>query len=109
MSEILCPSTPKKLGLLNTTSNKYWQVNGTLHNILQQQNNGHNSVFGLKSHGKKFNCLPFIYWLPKMHEIPSVARFIIAGKKYINKQVHPTSTLNLCYRQIDVYHKKTLF
>ena len=29
----------KELGLLNTTSNTYQQVNHTLHNIFQQQNN----------------------------------------------------------------------
>ena len=29
----------KELDLLNTTSNTYQQVNDTLHNILQQQNN----------------------------------------------------------------------
>ena len=34
--------------LLNTTSNTYQQVNETLHNILQQQNNTLDSVFGLK-------------------------------------------------------------
>ena len=33
--------------LLNTTSNTYQQVNETLHNILQQQNNTLDSVFGL--------------------------------------------------------------
>ena len=38
----------KELGLLNTTSNTYQQVNDTLHNILQQQNNTLDSVFGLK-------------------------------------------------------------
>ena len=35
----------KKLGLLNTTSNTYQQVNDAL---LQQQNNTLDSVFGLK-------------------------------------------------------------
>ena len=46
-----------------------------------------------------------------MHKIPSGARFIIAGKKCINEQLskHVTSAFKLCYSQIDVYHKKTLF
>ena len=73
----------KELGLLNTTSNTYQQVNDTLHNILQQQNNTLDSVFGLKNNDKEFNCLPCIYWLPKMHKIPSGTRFIIPGKKYV--------------------------
>ena len=63
MSEILCLSTIKyliNLSLLNTTSNTYQQVNETLHNVLQEQNNTPDSVFGLKN-DEKFNCLPCIY------------------------------------------------
>ena len=86
-------------------------MNETPHNILQQQNNTLDSVFRLKNNDKEFNCLPCIFWLPKMHKIPSGARFIIAGKKCINKQLnkHVTSAFKLCYSQIDAYHKKTLF
>ena len=38
-----------------------------------------------------------IYWFPKIHKIPSGARFIIAGKKCINKQLskHVTSAFKL--------------
>ena len=97
----------KELGLLSATSNTYQQVNDTLHNILQRQNNTLDSVFGLKNNDEEFNCLPCIYWLPKMHKILSGARFIIAAK-CINKQPskHVTSAFKLCYSQIDTYHKK---
>ena len=46
-----------------------------------------------------------------MHQIPSDAKFIIAGKKCINKQLskHVTSAFKLCYSQIDPYHKKTYY
>ena len=37
----------KELGLLNTTPNTYQQVNYTLHNVLQQQNNTLDSVLFL--------------------------------------------------------------
>ena len=86
-------------------------MNDTLHNILQQQNTTHDSVFGLKNNDKEFNCFPCIYWLPKMHKTLSGARFIIAGKKCINKQLskHVTSAFKLCYSQIDAYHKKTYY
>ena len=72
----------KELGFLNTTSITYKQVNDTLLNVLQQQNDTLDSAFGLKNDDEEFNCLPYIYWLPKMHTILSVsgARFIIAGK-----------------------------
>ena len=97
----------KELGLLNTTSNTYQQVTDTLHNILQQQNNTIDSILGIKNNDE-FICLPCIYWLPKMHKIPSGARFIIAGMKCINKLLskHATSAFKLCYSQIDAYHKK---
>ena len=101
----------KELGLLNTTSNTYQKANDILHNILQQQNNTLNSVFGLKNNDEEFNCLPCIYWLPKMHKILFGARFITAAKKCINKQLSKHLTVfKLCYSQIDAYHKKnTLF
>ena len=35
----------KELGLLNTTSNIFQQVNDTIRNVLQQQNNILDSVF----------------------------------------------------------------
>ena len=75
----------KQLGLLNSTSNTYQQVNDTLHNVLQQQNSTLDSLFGIKNNDGEFNCLPCNSWLPKMHKVPSGARFIIAGKKCINK------------------------
>ena len=101
----------KELGLLNTTSNTYQQVNDTLRNVLQQQNNTLDSFFGSKNNDEEFNCLPCIYWLPKMHKISSGARFITAGKKCINKQLikHVTSAFKKCYSQIDAYHKKHYF
>ena len=83
-------------------------MNDTLRGVLQQQNNTLDSVFGLKNNGEEFNCLPCIYWLPKMHKIPCDANFIIAGKKCINKQLskHVTSAFKPSYSQIDSYHKK---
>ena len=92
---------PKALGLLNTASNTYQEVKNTLHNILQRQNNTLDSVFGLKNDEKEFNRLPYNYWLPKIHKIPSGARFIIAGQECINKQLikHVTSAFKLCYSQ----------
>ena len=79
MYEMLCPSIPKKLGLLSTTSNTYQQVNDNLHKVL--------------------------------HKIPSGARFVIPGKKCINKQLskHVTSPFKLCYSQIDAYHQKMYY
>ena len=45
-----------------------------------------------------------------MHKIPSGTRFIIAGKKCINKQLskHVTSAFKLCHSQRDEYHKNDI-
>ena len=45
---------------------------------------------------------------PKMHKIPSVAMFIVTGKKCINKQLskHVTLVFRLCYSQVGAYYKK---
>ena len=110
MSEMLWPSTPKRIILLNTTSNTYQKVNDVIHNVFQQQNNTLGSIFGLKNNDEEFNCISCIYWLPKMRNIPSGARFIIAGKKSINKLLnkHITTAFKLCYSQIDACHKKNI-
>ena len=42
----------KELGLLNT-SNTYQQVNDTLHNVLQQENNNLDSDFGFKNNDEE--------------------------------------------------------
>ena len=56
-------------------------MNDTLHNVLQEENNTLDAALRLKDNDEEFNCLPCIYWLSKMHKVPSGARFIIAGKK----------------------------
>ena len=45
-----------------------------------------------------------------MNKIPFDVRFIIAGKKCINKQLikHITSEFKLCYSQIYAYYKKSI-
>ena len=100
----------KELVLSTTTSNTYQQVNNTLNNILQHQNNTLDSIFRLKNNDKKFNYFPCIYWLPKMHKIPTGVRVIITGKKCINEQAskYILSAFKLCYNQIDAYHKKNI-
>ena len=99
----------KELGLISIPSNTYEVINNSVSDILDQQKDTLNKVFHLKNEDEEFNCLPTIYWLPKMHKKPSGARFIIAGKKCINKKLtqHITSAFKLCFKQVDSYHRKT--
>ena len=64
----------------------YQQVNNTLHNVPQHQDNNIDLLFGLKDSDDQFNCFPWIYCHPKMHKLQSGPRFIVASKKSINKQ-----------------------
>ena len=59
----------------------------------------------IKNDDEEFICLPCIYWLPKMPKILPSARFIIAGKKCIEKGIskHVTSAFKLCYSQITFF------
>ena len=74
-------------------------MNDTLHNVLQQQNDTLDSVFGSKNNDEEFNCLLSIYWIPKKLKISSGARSSISGKKCIKKQLskHAMSAFKLCY------------
>ena len=86
-------------------------MNDTLYNVLQQQNNTLDSVFALKNNDEEFNCLPCIYWLPKIHKILSGGRFITDNKKCINKQLSKDfiSAVKPSDSQIDACHKKNIF
>ena len=99
----------KELGLAEIPSTTYETVNETIADILHQQNRILKDVFNLKNEDEEYNCLPTIYWLPKMHKKPSGARFIIAGKKCVNKKItkHITSAFKLCFKQVESYHKKS--
>lgn len=52
-----------------------------------------------------------MYWLSKMHKIPSKHRFIVAGSICSLKMLsgHVTSAFQLFFRQIENYNKKLTF
>ena len=54
------------------------------------------------------NCLPSIYWIPKMHKTPVGERFIIASPKCSLKPLLKdiTSILKLFQKQIESFHDK---
>ena len=68
---------------------------------------------------KKFNldvsaeneCLPHIYWLPKMHKNPCKFRFIIAAPKCSIKPLNKviTAMFKLFFHQIQNYNQKSHF
>ena len=54
-------------------------------------------------------CLPSIYWIPKLHKNPSKARFIIAAPKCSLKPLSKslTSAFKLIFKQVESYNKHT--
>ena len=50
-------------------------------------------------------CLPYMYWVPKMHKNPSKQRFIAASARCSTKQL--SATITKCLKQADTYHAKT--
>ena len=73
--------------------------------------NGLKSKFGIDDVNIVNQCLPHMYWLPKMHKSPIKARFIIASPKSSIKPLSQaiTSAFRLFYRQIESYNDKCRF
>ena len=103
----------KELGLdkLQTDSGTYKSIdNINIDRLIDNHTKKLGSDFGLKV--KEVNqCLPSIYWLPKMHKNPSKARFIIAASKCTVKPLSKavTSIFKLFYTQIETYNRKCQF
>ena len=55
--------------------------------------------------------LPIMYWIPKMHKVPTAARFIIASKQCSTKPISKSvsNAFKLIFHQIQNFHKKAKF
>ena len=95
----------------NHNANNTYEV----HNNIQE-----NDI--IESHSKYLNrlklkidnsnqCIPNIYWVPKLHKHPSKARFIIAAPKCSVKPLSKTitSALKLIFKQLQSYNDESRF
>ena len=57
---------------------------------------------------EEMQCLPNLYWIPKMHKTPVGERFIIASPKCSTKPLlkDATNILSLCQHNIENFHNK---
>ena len=57
------------------------------------------------------HCIPKMYWLPKMHKVPTKCRFIVAAPKCSIKPLTKavTSAFKLFYGQIEAYNNKSRY
>ena len=55
--------------------------------------------------------LPIMYWIPKMHKVPTASRFIIASQQCSTKQISKSvsNAFKLIFHQIQNFHKKAKF
>ena len=59
----------------------------------------------------KSDCLPIMYWLPKIHKTPSDARFIVASSVCSTKPLSSTISrlFKLIFQQVQSFHDKSTF
>ena len=103
----------KELGLgPNNTSSTYDKVNDrNIECIISSNIKDLKSKFDINGISADNQCLPNMYWLPKMHKNPIKARFIIGSSKSSIKPLSKaiTSAFRLFYRQIENYNDKLRF
>ena len=60
---------------------------------------------------ERLRCLPFMYWLPKMHYNPPRARFIIASSSCSTKPLSKitSSIFKHIFKQVQNFHEKSYF
>ena len=98
----------KELGLLGSQSNTYEQLQNVTPNEIMRNHHKHLQDDFQMTIPEEMRTLPDIYWLPKLHKIPSKARFIIASQKCTIKKLSKdiTSIFKLAYEQIHRYKQK---
>ena len=101
----------KELGICDSHSTKtYKKFRTSIATIVSNQKNVLKKKFNLDVSTEN-ECLPHIYWLPKMHKNPCKFRFIIAAPKCSIKPLNKvmTAILKLLFNQIEKYNQKSCF
>ena len=99
-----------ELGINAISSETYKTLSTPAETIIQAQKKTLKKKFNLEVNSVN-ECLPQIYWLPKMHKNPAKFRFIIAAPKCAIKPLSKsiTAIFKLFYSQIETYNKKSHF
>ena len=101
----------KELGITNSSTTKtYKKFKTSIKTVVNNQKKILKNKFNLDVSAEN-ECLPHIYWLPKMHKKPCKFRFIIAAPKCsikpLNKAI--TAIFKLFFHQIEKYNQKSHF
>ena len=86
--------TAKELGLINNSdTDTYNKIkNLSANNIIDENIRDLKNKLGLAKFDIENHCLPYMYWMPKMHKNPIKDRFIIASPKSSIKPLARTIT-----------------
>ena len=100
--------TLKEAGVLGKTNPTYKITNKHPEEIVL---NNHETCKSLKISVDKYNTLPIMYWIPKMHKNPTGMRFIIASSNSSNKplSIIVSNVFKMIFRQIGNFHHKSKF
>ena len=98
-----------EVGIPNGDNPTYHQIHQNSQHIISD-NISLCKKFGLETTEAE-NCLPIMYWLPKMHKKPVDARFIIASAKCSTKPLSKaiTKVFKLIFIQTKNFHAKSKF
>ena len=95
---------------INNVDNTYQVVNFNSTEVIDKHIVDLKRIFNISS-TEVNKCLPKMYWLPKMHKIPSKARFIVAAPicsiKQLSKAV--TTAFKIFFKMIERYNKISSF
>ena len=98
-----------EVGILNGSSQTYRHIHEDYHQIIDDNINLCNK-YGLQIRDDE-QCLPLMYWMPKMHKNPVDARFIVASAKCSTKPLAKavSKVFKLIFMQIRNFHHKSTF
>ena len=98
-----------EVGIPNGNSQTYERLDTDYHQIIND-NIELCKKYGFQV-GEKEQCLPIIYWMPKMHKNPVDARFIVASANCSTKPLSKvvSGVFKLIFMQIQNFHDKITF
>ena len=98
-----------EVGILNNNSQTYEHLDKDYHQIINE-NIELCKRYGLEV-GDREQCLPIMYWIPKMHKNPVDSRFIVASAKCSTKPLSKavSTVFKLIFKQIQNFHDKSTF
>ncbi len=99
----------QEIGIPNENCETYKISNKNKQDIIQE-NVDLCKRFGMEV-SERNNCLPVMYWLPKMHKNPIDARFIVASSTCATKPIASavSKVFKLLFQQIRNFHAKSTF